>query len=62
MPSMTPFVYFHYVATLEQDEVDSATGLCIATDAAKKELDGLLNADRQVCRSLQIAGQPASPP
>jgi hypothetical protein len=36
--------------------VDSATGLRIATDAAKKELDGLLNAGRQACRSLQIAG------
>jgi hypothetical protein len=28
----------------------------MATDAAKKELDGLLNAGRQACRSLQIAG------
>jgi hypothetical protein len=28
----------------------------MATDAAKKELDGLLNASRQACRSLQIAG------
>jgi hypothetical protein len=36
--------------------VDSATGLRIATDAAKKELDGLLNAGRQSCGSLQIAG------
>jgi hypothetical protein len=36
--------------------VDSATGLRIATDAAKKELDGLLNASRQACGSLQIAG------
>jgi hypothetical protein len=26
------------------------------TDAAKKELDGLLKAGRQACRSLQIAG------
>jgi hypothetical protein len=50
------FVYFRYVATLEQGEVDSATGLCIATDAAKKELDGLLNTGRQACGSLQIAG------
>jgi hypothetical protein len=32
--------------------VDSATGLCMATDAAKKELDGLLNAGRQACGSL----------
>jgi hypothetical protein len=36
--------------------VDSATGLRIAMDAAKKELDGLLNAGRQACGSLQIAG------
>jgi hypothetical protein len=28
----------------------------MATDAAKKELHGLLNAGRQVCGSLQIAG------
>jgi hypothetical protein len=28
----------------------------MATDAAKKELDGLLNAGRQACESLQIAG------
>jgi hypothetical protein len=28
----------------------------MATDAAKKEMDGLLNAGRQVCGSLQIAG------
>jgi hypothetical protein len=38
--------------TLEQGEVDSATGLRMATDAAKKELDGLLNAGRQACGSL----------
>jgi hypothetical protein len=30
--------------------------LCIATDTTKKELDGLLNAGRQACGSLQIAG------
>jgi hypothetical protein len=36
--------------------VDSATGLRISTDTAKKELDGLLNAGRQACGSLQIAG------
>jgi hypothetical protein len=36
--------------------VDSATGLRLATDAAKKELDGLLNVGRQACGSLQIAG------
>jgi hypothetical protein len=28
----------------------------MATNAAKKELDGLLNARRQACGSLQIAG------
>jgi hypothetical protein len=28
----------------------------MATDAAKKELDGILNAGRQACGSLQIAG------
>jgi hypothetical protein len=28
----------------------------MATDAAKKELDGLLNAGRQACGSLRIAG------
>jgi hypothetical protein len=28
----------------------------MATDAAKKDLDGLLNAGRQACGSLQIAG------
>jgi hypothetical protein len=31
---------------LEQGEVDTAKGLRMATDAAKKELDGLLNAGR----------------
>jgi hypothetical protein len=36
--------------------VDSAAGLRMATNAAKKELDGLLNAGRQACGSLQIAG------
>jgi hypothetical protein len=36
--------------------VDSAIGLRIAIDAAKKELDGLLNAGRQAYGSLQIAG------
>jgi hypothetical protein len=28
----------------------------MATDTAKRELDGLLNAGRQACGSLQIAG------
>jgi hypothetical protein len=35
--------------------VDSATGLCITTDAAK-DLDGFLNMGRGACGSLQIAG------
>jgi hypothetical protein len=34
--------------------VDSAAGLRMATDAVKKELDGLLNAGRLACGSLQI--------
>jgi hypothetical protein len=41
---------------LGQGEADTAEGLRVATDAAKKELDGLLNAGRQACGSLQIAG------
>jgi hypothetical protein len=41
---------------LEQGEVDSAIDLCIATDAAKKELDGLLNMGHGACGSLQLAG------
>jgi hypothetical protein len=49
-------IYFRYVVTLEQEEVDSSTGLRITTDAAKEELDGLLNAGRGACGSLQIAG------
>jgi hypothetical protein len=36
--------------------VDSATGLRLATDPAKKEVDGLLNAGRQTSGSLQIVG------
>jgi hypothetical protein len=36
--------------------VDSAMGLHIATDAAKKEPDGLLNAGHRACGNLQIAG------
>jgi hypothetical protein len=31
----------------------------MATDAAKKDLDGLLNAGRQACESLQIVGSPS---
>jgi hypothetical protein len=48
--------YFRYAAALEQEEVDSTAGLCIATDAAKKELDSLLDAGRGARTSLQIAG------
>jgi hypothetical protein len=36
--------------------VDSAIDLCIATNAAKKELDGLLNTGRGACGNLQLAG------
>jgi hypothetical protein len=50
------FACFRYIVTLEQGEVDSATGLRMATDTVKKEQDGLLNAGRQACGSLQIAG------
>jgi hypothetical protein len=49
-------IFSCYTATPEQGEVDSATGLRIAIDAAKNELDGLLNAGHQACGSLQIAG------
>jgi hypothetical protein len=48
--------YFRYAAVMEQEEVDSATGLRISTDVAKKELDGLLNVGRGASSSLQIAG------
>jgi hypothetical protein len=47
---------FRYAASLEQEEVDSASGLRIATDATKMELDSLLDAGRGACASLQIAG------
>jgi hypothetical protein len=43
---------FHYTASLEQEGVDSASGLLIATDVAKKELDSLLDAGRGACASL----------
>jgi hypothetical protein len=54
--SISSLTSWDVTATLEQGEVDSAIGLRLATDAAKKELDGLLNAGRQACGSLQIAG------
>jgi hypothetical protein len=36
--------------------VDTAEGLRKATNAVRKELDGLLSTGRQACGSLQIAG------
>jgi hypothetical protein len=50
------FFNFRYAVALGQGEADTAEGLRMATDAARKELDGLLNAGRQACGSLQIAG------
>jgi hypothetical protein len=47
---------FCYATSLEQEEVDSASGLLIATDATKKELDSLLDAGHRACASLQITG------
>jgi hypothetical protein len=47
---------FRYAASLEQEEVDSASGLRITTDVAKKELDNLLDAGCGACASLLIAG------
>jgi succinate dehydrogenase/fumarate reductase flavoprotein subunit len=41
---------------LGQGEADTTEGLRVATNEAKKELDGLFNAGRQACGSLQIAG------
>jgi hypothetical protein len=47
---------FRHTAALGHGEMDTAEGLRMATDAARKELDGLLSAGRQACGSLQIAG------
>jgi hypothetical protein len=47
---------FRYAASLEQAEVDTASGLRITTDAAKKELDSLLNIGHGACATLQIIG------
>jgi hypothetical protein len=47
---------FRHAASLGQSEMDTAEGLRMAIDAARKELDGLLSAGRQACGSLQIAG------
>jgi hypothetical protein len=52
---MTPGLFLLY-SNSGAGEVDSATGLRLATDAAKEQLDGLLNAGRQACDILQIAG------
>jgi hypothetical protein len=48
--------YFRYAASLDHAEVDTALGLCIASDAPKKELDILLDAGHGACASLQIPG------
>jgi hypothetical protein len=48
--------FFRYAATLGKGKADTAEGLRVATNEVKKELDGLLNAGRQACGSLQIAG------
>jgi hypothetical protein len=48
--------FSRYAAALGQGEADTAEGLRVATDEAKKELDGLLNVGCQACGSLQIAG------
>jgi hypothetical protein len=45
-----------YAASLEQEEVDTASGLRIAIDATKKDLDSLLDARHGACASLQITG------
>jgi hypothetical protein len=50
------FTFFRYAGPLEQAEVDTASGLRTATDAARKEMDSLLDAGNGVCASLQIAG------
>jgi hypothetical protein len=56
MPYVTHLLFFRYAAALGQGEADTAEGLRVATNEVKKELDGLLNAGRQACGSLQIAG------
>jgi hypothetical protein len=52
---MMPGLFLLY-SNYRAGEVDSATGLHLAMDAMKEELDGLLNAGHQACGSLQIAG------
>jgi hypothetical protein len=46
--------FFRYAGPLEQAEVDTASGLHTATDAARKELDSLLDTGPGACASLQI--------
>jgi hypothetical protein len=46
---------FRHAASLGQEEVVTTSGLRIATDAVKKELDSLLDAGHGACASLQIA-------
>jgi hypothetical protein len=48
--------FFCYAALLDQEEVDTASGLCTATNTARKELDSLLDSGCGACASLQIAG------
>jgi hypothetical protein len=48
--------FVRYAAPLDQEEVDTASGLRTTTNAARKELDSLLYTGRGACASLQIAG------
>jgi hypothetical protein len=48
--------FVRYAAPLDQEEVDTASGLRTTTDAARKELDSLLYIGCGACASLQIAG------
>jgi hypothetical protein len=48
--------FFRYAAPFDQEEVDTASGLRIATDTVEKELDSLFDIGRGACASLQIAG------
>jgi hypothetical protein len=47
---------FRYAAPFGQEEVNTASGLRIATDAIKKELDSLFDAGCGTSTSLQIPG------
>jgi hypothetical protein len=46
---------FCYAAQFGQEETLTASGLRIAIDAMKKELDGLFDTGRGTCANLQIA-------